>query len=146
MSAMGKSPKREVKKTSERGTHQGYPCVKYEVFLDGKKRQELWVTEWDNIDGGGEAAEAFRIMGLFFEEIKNSIPNLPGGDMGGDQNFIEDLKALGGFPVVTRDFSDDGTLQGETALRSSKRQTLDPDAFEPPAGYKRRSMFGSEKK
>ena len=146
VSAMGKSPKREVKKTSERGTHQGYPCVKYEVFLDGKKRQELWVTEWNNIDGGSEAAEAFRAMGLFIEEMRNSIPNFMGGDLGGGQNFIEDLKALGGFPVITRDFSDGGTLESESTLRSATRRTLDPDAFEPPAGYKRKSMLGGEKK
>ncbi len=51
------------------------------------------------------------------------------------------MKELGGFPVVTREFDDyDGSLEGETALRSARRQTLDPDAFEPPKGYRLRSM------
>ena len=47
-----------------------------------------------------------------------------------------------GFPVVTRELGDDDSLEGESILRSARRQTLDPDAFEPPSGYKRREMFG----
>ena len=41
-------PKRsesELKKTSERADRNGYPCVKYEVFRDGHKTRELWVTD-----------------------------------------------------------------------------------------------------
>lgn len=59
-----------------------------------------------------------------------------------DNNVFEHMKELGGFPVVTRDFADDGSLEGETALRSARRQTIDPDAFEPPSGYRRQEMFG----
>ena len=54
---------------------------------------------------------------------------------------FEHMKELGGFPVVTREFADDGSLQQETALRSAKRQTIDPDTFEPPSGYKQQEMF-----
>ncbi len=67
-----------------------------------------------------------------------------GSGVGGpsvDDNVFEHMKELGGFPVVTRDFGDGGSLEGETALRSAKRQTIDPDAFEPPSGYKRQEMF-----
>jgi hypothetical protein len=52
------------------------------------------------------------------------------------------MKELGGFPVVTRDFGNDGALKVETVLRSAKRQTIEPSAFEPPSGYKRQEMFG----
>ena len=34
-------PKSELKKTSERATHNGYPCVKYEVQRGGRKVREL---------------------------------------------------------------------------------------------------------
>ena len=51
------------------------------------------------------------------------------------------MKELGGFPVVTSEFGEDGSLEGESALRSAKRQTIDPDAFEPPSGYKRQEML-----
>ena len=59
---------------------------------------------------------------------------------GADQAFVH-MKEMGGFPVVTRDFTDDGSLESESSLHSARRQTLDPDAFEPPSGYKRQEMF-----
>ena len=63
-------------------------------------------------------------------------------DLGGlSDNPYQHMAEIDGFPVVTREFGDDGSLEDESTLRSSQRRTLDPDAFEPPAGYKRRSMF-----
>ncbi len=135
-------PESELKKTSERADKNGYPCVKYEVLRDGRKTRELWVTDWDNIEGGSDVVDAFEGMADFFREMMDSIPDMGGGRGSGDDNVFEHMKELGGFPVVTRDFRDDGSLRGETTLRSSKRQTIDPDAFEPPSGYKRQEMFG----
>ena len=141
--AQPKRPESELKKTGERADHNGYPCVKYEVLRDGRKIRELWVTDWDNVEGGTEVVGAFEEMADFFREMMDAIPNMGGGRGGPgiDDNVFEHMRDLGGFPVVTRDFDDDGSLDGETALRSAKRQTIDPDAFEPPSGYKRQEMF-----
>ena len=111
---------------------------------DGHKIREMWVTDWDNLEGGEETVEAFEDMADFFREMLDSIPNMGGGSgpPGMDDNVFEHMKDLGGFPVLTREFGDDGSLEGETGLRSAKRQTIDPDAFEPPSGYKRQEMFG----
>ena len=137
-----KRPESELEKTSERATHNGYPCVKYEVLREGRKIRELWVTDWGNVEGGGDVVGAFEDMAAFFREMMDAIPNMGGGRGPAiDDNVFEHMKDLGGFPVVTKDFEDDGSLEGETALRSAKRLTLDPDAFEPPAGYKRQEMF-----
>ncbi len=133
-------PKSELKKTSERGDQNGYPCVKYEVWRDGHKLRELWVTDWSNVEGGSDVVDAFEGMADFFRQMMDSLPNMGGGGPA-DNNAFEHMKELGGFPVVTRDFNDDGSLEGETTLRSAKRQTIDPDAFEPPSGYKRQEMF-----
>ena len=134
--------KSELKKTSERGEKSGYPCVKYEVFRGDKKIRELWVTDWSNVEGGSDVVEAFEDMADFFGELMDAMPAFGGqGGPAGDPAF-EHMKELGGFPVVTREFDDyDGSLEGETFLRSARRQTLDPDAFEPPSGYKRQEMF-----
>ena len=132
-------PRSELKKTGERGTHAGYPCVKYEVLRDGKKIRELWVTDWDNIEGGRDVVATFEDMADFFKELMDSIPDFGQGGPAGDPVF-EHMREIGGFPVVTREFGDDGSLEDESTLRSARRSTLDPDAFEPPAGYKRRSM------
>ncbi len=138
-----KRPKTEVRRTAERADRNGYPCVKYDVLRDGSKVRELWVTDWSNIDGGKEAADAFVEMAGFMKEMLDALP--VGGAPGGlGDAMVAQMNEIDGFPVVTRDFGDDGSLESESLLRSARRQSLDPDEFEPPAGYKRRSMFGPQ--
>ena len=135
-------PKEVFRKTSDRGKKQGYPCVKYEVLQNGEKIRELWVTDWDNIDGGDEAKEAFEELNKFFEELMDSLGDMfgeEGGGFPGSDNQFGDFFETDGFPVVTRSF-EGGELEEEHVLRSATRRTLDPADFEPPAGYKRRSM------
>ncbi len=139
-------PKRsapEVRKTGERATHAGYPCVKYEVVRDGRKIRELWVTDWSNVEGGGEAREAFAGLIGFFQAMIDSLPELPGGadPFDGVDSYAESFG--NGFPVVTRSFDEGGDLAEESTLRSARRRSLDPSEFEPPAGYKRRTMLGA---
>lgn len=140
-----KRPKSVLKKTGERADKNGYPCVKYDVVREGRKVRELWVTGWKSIEGGSDVVDTFEEMADFFREMLDAIPNFGGeGGQGGgmEDSAFEHMKELGGFPVVTREFDDDGALEVESALRSAKRQTIDPDAFEPPSGYKRQEMFG----
>ena len=139
------APKDEVRKTAQRGEKNGYPCVKYEVLRGDRVVRELWVTDWDNIDGGEEAIEAFQGMAEFFQEMLDAFASSAGGMAGlGDLSgsIMAQMKAIDGFPVVTKEFGADGSLDGESSLRSAKRRSLDPAEFEPPSGYKRRSMFG----
>jgi len=132
-------PKREVRITGERDSKNGYPCVKYEELRDERKVRELWVTDWSNIEGGGDVVNAFEDMADFFAELLDSIPNFGQGG-GPDAAFTEVFTH--GFPVLTREFDPEtGAVVSEAGLRSAKRQTIDPDAFEPPSGYKRQEMF-----
>ncbi len=134
-------PKTELRKTGERGEKNGYPCVKYEVYRENQKLRELWVTDWSNVEGGSEAVDAFEGMAEFFKDLLDAIPQFGAqGDGSIGDSAFEHMKEIGGFPVITREFDEDGSLGDETTLRSSRRQALDPAAFEPPAGYKRRSM------
>lgn len=135
-------PRSEVKKTSERDTKNGYPCVRYEVLRGGTKIRELWVTDWDNIEGGADVVDAFADMADFFREMMEALPNMGQGSGGSGSSIFEHMEDLGGFPVVTKDFGADGSLESESSLRSAKRRTLDPAEFEPPSGYKRQEMFG----
>ncbi len=134
--------RREIRKTGERATHNGYPCVRYDVLLGDRRTHEVWVTDWKNVEGGSDVVGVFEDMADFFGEMMDSLPDMGqgGGDSFGDPVF-EHMRELGGFPVVTREFGEDGSLEGETALRSTRRATLDPDAFEPPSGYRRQEMF-----
>ncbi len=140
--AQAARPKTEVKRTGERETKAGYPCAKYDVLRDGQKTRELWVTDWDNLEGGDEAREAFTALADFFAEMLASLPQdgLLGGALAGGDNMFAEMKEIDGFPIVSRGFDDDGSLEEESTLRSATRRTLDPTEFEPPAGYKRQSM------
>ena len=103
----------------------------------------MWVTEWENLEGGGDASGAFLAMSTFFSEMMESVSQASGGLGGGDSasEGIAQWRELGGFPVLSEELADDGTIKSRSELRSAKRQTVDPEAFEPPAGYKRRSMM-----
>lgn len=138
-------PTVELRKTGKKAEKQGYPCVEYEVWREGQKLRELWVTDWGNVEGGKDVAAAFEGMADFFSELIESIPSVGGGLGGGfgglADNPMASMREIGGFPVVIRELGEDGSLEGESALRSARRQTIDPDAFEPPSGYKRQEMF-----
>ena len=57
------------------------------------------------------------------------------------------MREMNGFPVVAREFDDNGEFEGMSALKSATRQTLKPEDFEPPAGYKRQDLdMGGKKK
>ena len=131
----------EYRRTSERATREGYPCVKYETLRDGIVVQELWVTDWDNVDGGDEAERAFAALASFFEEMRDAMGDMMGGAgaIFGGQDPFSGFTEMGGIPVVSRRFQDGG-LESEAVLRSAQRQQLDPAAFEPPSGYRRMSM------
>jgi hypothetical protein len=131
----------ELQRTGEKATHNGYPCVKYIVRRGEAVIQELWVTDWSNLEGGKDAAGTFEEMAEFFRGMLDAIPDFGQGPTGGDTVF-KHMKDLGGFPVVARAFGEDGSLESETTLRSARRQSLDADAFAPPSGYKRQEMFG----
>jgi hypothetical protein len=107
------------------------------VLRGGRVIRELWVTDWDNVEGGTEAAELFLEMSDFFTQMLDSLPKF--ADQGGDET-LEHLRELNGFPVVTREFDDNGSLKIESSLRSASERTFEPSAFEPPAGYKRQEM------
>ena len=77
--------------------------------------------------------DAFEDMADFPREMMDAISSIGGPGAAA----IDDS-------IITRDFKEDGSLKGETALRSAKRQIIDPDAFESPSGYKRQKMFGDK--
>lgn len=132
-------PTTELRKTGERADKNGYPCVKYEIVRNGVKIRELWVTDWSNVEGGKDVVDTWHDMADFFREMMDALPDFGQGGPAQDPAF-EHMKELEGFPVVTREFGDGDKLETESTLRSARRRTLDPADFEPPSGYKRRSM------
>ncbi len=130
----------KFRNTGEHETKNGYPCVKYELTMGARKTQELWITDWNNVDGGEDAARAFTEMAAFFKKMRDSMPSFARGDDDGANPF-EHMSEMNGFPVLTHEFSSDGSVSAESSLRSSTRRTMDSAEFEPPASYKRHEMM-----
>jgi hypothetical protein len=135
----------ELKKTGDTGTVNGYPCVKYEVWRSGVRERELWVTDWDNVAGGEEVAGVFYEMASFMTEMLDSLPKMGGQRSLGDPTF-EHMKEMNGFPIRTVEYGNDGEVDAESTLQSSREADLDPSQFEPPKKYKRKDLMKGLKK
>ena len=143
MPAPAAAPERskvEFRNTGERGTKNGYPSVKYEATTNGRKTAEYWVTDWDNVDGGDDAVEAFKAMAGFLKQMLDSMPSF-GVDEDANDNPFEHMNEMDGFPVLTYEYASDGSIASESSLRSSTQKEVDPAEFEPPSAYKRREMM-----
>jgi hypothetical protein len=137
-----KGPVTELVRTSESADKNGYPCVKYNVLADGREVRQLWVTDWKNLEGGEDASRVFLEMSDFFSAMLESVSQFS-GLMAEDtaRNAFAQLKELNGFPVVTEELAGDGSVANRSVLHSTREQAFEPDDFEPPAGYKMRSMM-----
>lgn len=123
-----------------RVTTNGYPAANYTLSRNGQTVQELSVADWSDLGVGSAEQETFESYFEFFAEMEKLSKNSPFGS-DEDANFFESMDQIGGFPVAGRHF-EGGEVDEEWSLRSSRRRTLDPDEFEPPAGYRLRTMGG----
>jgi hypothetical protein len=135
------APPAELRRTTEKDTHSGFPTTKVEVWQGGRKTQELWVTPWNNVDGFQEAQPVFESMAEFFKSMLSSFGRM-GGPAANDSGGLAHMKELGGFPVVTQNFDQSGAPTVRTTLRAVRRQTVPASEFEAPAGYVRQAMPG----
>lgn len=130
----------ELKKTGASDSVNGFDCEVYEVWRSGVRERELCVTDWGNVAGGRQVADVFYEMGAFMTEMLDSLPKMGGRDSFGDAAY-EHLKEMDGFPVRTLEYGDDGVLDGQSLLISSKEVDFDASDFEPPKQYKRKDML-----
>ncbi len=128
----------ELRKTGDKQSINGYRCAKYEVWQDGVKLRELWVTRWRKLLGGDEVKAAFEELADFFEALLDSMP-MAGDRVMPDPTF-EHLKAVKGFPVKTVGFSN-GVAVSESLFQGISERAMAPDDFKPPAGFTRRNLL-----
>ena len=130
----------ELRKTGDEDTMKGYPCVRYEILRDGMVIRELWVTDWSNVEGGEDTAAAFQAMADFFRQMIESLPKF--GQMGqaSATAAFEHMREINGFPVLTREFADDGSLESIAALTAAEQADLNASDFEPNPKYKRQKI------
>ena len=124
-------------KTGKDDSINGFDCEYYEVRREASKIRELCVTEWDDITGGREVADAMLEMAGFFDSMAEAFADSIGTDiMGEQQEIFAHMRELDGYPVLTREFDEAGGVESETVLKSAKSRNIDPQFFAPPADYK----------
>ncbi len=133
-------PKLQLRNTGQRQQIYGYPCVLMAVTRQGRKVRDVWVTNWNNIRGSRELAATFDSMSDFTQELLDAFPMQ--GQSPLRENAFMTIRQLGGFPVATREYDQNGSVASETALRSATLQSINPTFFQPPVGYQADSMIG----
>ena len=130
----------ELKKTGVGDTVNGYPCSMNEVWRGSTRERAMCVTAWANIEGSEEVVDVFRDMSAFLKEMLDSLPEVGGMRNMADESFAY-LEELNGFPVMTRELDDDGSVEFQSTLVASKTASLPTTDFEPPKGYKRQELM-----
>ena len=135
------APVIDIRKTGETSSVNGYPSEKFEVYRDDRKVSELWVTDWNNIKAGAEAAEAFREMAQFFRKMMESFQSVSGNRNFTD-SFFGHMSELNGFPVLSKQYDASGSLESESRLVSATPRSMENAQFEAPAGYQKQTLPG----
>ena len=123
------------------GEVAGIACRNYEVIRDGLKVREICVSDWDDIQGGQETANAIKAVADFFEEMRQAVSDAGGMEaFGRQQELFEHMKEVDGYPVLYRDFTASGSLDRQTLLTGARDEDIRPGFFEPPEGYQLQAL------
>lgn len=132
-------PEQSPATINDLGSHgevAGIECRNYEVIRNGRKVRELCVSDWDDIHGGQETANAIKGVADFFEGMRQAYAAAGGMEVfDRQQELFEHMKELDGYPVLYRDFAASGSLERQTLLTGARDQSMAPGFFDPPANY-----------
>ena len=120
------------------GQWESKPCTQYAVYEGGKKTQEICSAPLADIEGVGEAMQAFKNMAGFMNSLSESMPGPMGSAMA--ENPMELIDQIDGFPVHRVDFVN-GRISSETTLESVVEQALDASLFAAPGDYTKQDPF-----
>jgi len=121
-----------------------YPCTIYSLYSDDQKVQDVCMADASVGADIAEAMGAFHALARFSEGLMEVAENLPFGKS--LEIPFQKIYDSDGFPVRTRIFDKDGYLVEERTLQSVTRKDIEPDVFEPPAGYKVKNLGDELKK
>lgn len=137
-------PKRSPSTINDLGSHgevAGIACRNYEVIRDGRKVREICVSDWDDIHGGQETANAIKGVADFFEGMRQAFSAAGGMEVfDRQQELFEHMTEVDGYPVLYRDFSANGSLERQTLLTGAREETIRPGFFEPPENYQLQAL------
>ncbi len=108
----------------------GQTCKVWEVFTNGAKTQEMCVVEVANLPNGKDLIATMQQVGEAFQGTAASA---------GMADIWQDVKAMNGFPVITRMYLN-GKLFQEVKTTAVRAADTPEALFTIPAGYKEQKM------
>ena len=131
MPDFGERPVISIEATGETDRMEGYPVTRYDMIVGDRKTQEMWVTDWSNLDGAAEVRGAFEGFAGLMSSFMEAMP--PGMFDGGGFERLMDYDR--GAPVVSYELDEEGNRAVETKLQSIGNADVDRSKFGPRDGY-----------
>lgn len=136
-----KPPPATINDLGSHGEVSGIACRNYEVLRNGRKVRELCVSDWDDIHGGQETADAMQGIADFLDNMRQAFSMAGGMEViDRQEELFAHMKELDGYPVLYRDFSANGSLQRQTLLTGAREAAVAPEFFEPPKSYELQAL------
>ena len=135
-------PESTLTKTGESDDIAGHDCDYYDVMQEDRRIRDVCITPWHEIPGGQGAASALVELGDFFENMRKAFSETGGTSLiDRQQDLFGYMDELDGYPVLSRDYGDDGVAEFESRVISSKETDIDPAVFAMPEGYQQQSLM-----
>ncbi len=135
MAEMKNKPKIEYKKVGS-DNFNGYDCEIYNVFKNGEKVEESWITSWGNMKLKDEYVKVFKGMESFFKKMADNM-----GEFGNMmENDFDSEMFDKGFPVKTIEYKDGNPVSIETIEEVSEKD-LPSSLFEAPKNMRKENPF-----
>ncbi len=144
MQDMGASlPTITFKRTGVSDTKLNYNVEKVFILKDGVEASELWVADWDDVEGSAELMKSLKAMSEVFNDMMKALSKGPMASMIGHNatsNWYGQIEGIGGMPIVSAELNASGKVKSQTTLTSVQEKEIEANAFEIPEGYKKQKM------
>ena len=126
-----KKVKVDVKKTSDKATIAAYSGQKYQVLVDGKLKEELWVCAKINLKDEGDINKLNQLI----EAMSG-----PGEEDNSYEHSTEYVKLMEqGYSLKSIEYDEEGNKEDVTVAVKVEKKNIPNSEFEVPKGYRKLS-------
>ncbi|MFH1862770.1 MAG: DUF4412 domain-containing protein, partial [bacterium] len=108
-------------------------CDKYEGSSEGKKKSEVWTTDWQQLDLKSSDFQVLKEMGEFFARLAPEATSFYPMEESSEKSVYS------GVPVKTISYSDDMASR-TSELKELRTEEFNAALFELPAEYKKEAL------
>lgn len=128
-------PRTQYRRTTRSESAAGVPCKVWEGFEGATKTEEVCIAPASAVPGGNELLEGMKKLGQRISKMTQSM-GFGGNAM---QAVWNELNALGGLPIIQRDY-EGAKVTSTSTLKAVRSEAVPATSFAPPAGYRPRQM------